>query len=210
MDRSVVRVKICGLTRKDDALAAAELGADALGFIFYDRSPRAATPETVRALACELPPYVTRVGVFVDTPAPEIVRIMRYCRLHVAQLHGDQTTEIAGQIGYDFIKAFRLRAAEDLERLKDFGDASAFLLDTFDADQMGGTGRTFNWDWAISAKNYGRPIILSGGLTPENVAEAVVRVGPAAVDVASGVEASPGKKDLGKVARFIEAAKGAE
>lgn len=205
----MVRIKICGLTRKEDALAAAELGADALGFIFYDRSPRAAVPETVRALAGDLPPYVTRVGVFVDTPAGEIDRIMRYCRLHVAQLHADQTPEIVGQIGYDYIKAFRMSSADDLRQLEDFPEASAFLLDTFDADRMGGTGRTFNWDWAIEAKSYGRPIILSGGLTPENVAGAIAKVGPAAVDVASGVEASPGRKDIGKMKAFIEAAKGA-
>jgi len=203
----MVRIKICGITNLEDALQAADLGADAVGFIFYRGSPRNISPETAAAIIDKLPPFLTRVGVFVDKSIEEIEEIARFCGLDAVQLHGDQQPEVIDNLRINTIKSIRLRSGDDLNQLANYGRVYAFLLDTFDEREFGGTGKTFNWQWAVDAKKFGRPIILSGGLTPENVTEAVRLAKPAAVDVSSGVESVPGKKDYQKLARFIQAAK---
>ncbi len=200
----MTRVKICGITNLDDARLAVEYGADALGFVFYEGSPRHVFPETVREIISHLPPFVTTVGVFVNASPQEIREVMDLAGLDVVQLHGDEPQEECSLFPR-VIKAFRVRELSDIERLKGYS-VSAYLLDAYDPEVPGGTGQTFNWDIAVEAKKYG-PIILAGGLTPENVADAVSRVRPYAVDVSSGVEAQKGKKDHEKMRLFIERVK---
>ncbi|HHN64012.1 MAG TPA: phosphoribosylanthranilate isomerase [Nitrospirae bacterium] len=200
----MTRVKICGITNLEDARLAVEYGADALGFVFYEGSPRHVFPETVREIISHLPPFVTTVGVFVNAPPQEIRELMDLAGLDVVQLHGDEPQEECSLFPR-VIKAFRVRELSDIERLKGYS-VSAYLLDAYDPEVPGGTGQTFNWDIAVEAKKYG-PIILAGGLTPENVADAVSRVRPYAVDVSSGVEAQKGKKDPEKMRLFIERVK---
>ncbi len=200
----MTRVKICGITNLEDACLAVEYGADALGFVFYEGSPRHVFPETVREIISHLPPFVTTVGVFVNAPPQEIREVMDLAGLDVVQLHGDEPQEECSLFPR-VIKAFRVRELSDIERLKGYS-VSAYLLDAYDPEVPGGTGQTFNWDIAVEAKKYG-PIILAGGLTPENVADAVSRVRPYAVDVSSGVEAQKGKKDPEKMRLFIERVK---
>ena len=203
-----VKVKICGLTNLADAQAAVEAGADLLGFIFAEHSPRRVTVEDVAAFVRHLPLHVLRVGVFVD-PAEELVtRAASACALNLLQFHGNESPAFCTQFGVMSVKAFRVRDEQSLSALPAY-HTDAWLLDTYSDTHAGGTGRTFNWNLAIAAKRHGRPIFLAGGLTPENVAEAVQRVQPFAVDVSSGVEAAPGRKDHAKVAAFIQAAKAA-
>jgi phosphoribosylanthranilate isomerase len=200
-------VKICGITNAPDALAAAASGADALGLMFYEGSPRHITVKAAAEIARQLPPFVIKVGVFVNAPEDAVLRAIGECGLNILQFHGDETPEYCGLFPVMTIKAFRVRDRESLKALADY-QTDAFLLDAHTLGKLGGTGATFNWDLAIEARKLGRPIFLAGGLTPENVAEAVRRVQPYAVDVSSGVEFSPGKKDHQKVAAFIKAAKG--
>ncbi len=202
-----VRVKICGITNLHDALSAVESGADAIGFVFFKGSPRCVAEDTAATIISKLPPFVTTVGVFVNEAPEQIEKIIHRTAIDVVQLHGD---EPPAQCSFSckVIKAIRVRSLESLDPLIDYqGRVSAFLLDTYTPDAYGGTGRTFNWDIASYAKPFGN-IILSGGLTPDNVAEAVQRVSPYAVDVSSGVESHPGRKDPKKVKLFIERAKG--
>jgi phosphoribosylanthranilate isomerase len=201
-------VKICGITNAADALAAAGSGADALGLMFYEGSPRHVTVKTAAEIARQLPPFVIKVGVFVNAPEDAVLRAIGECGLNIVQFHGDETPEYCGLFPVMTIKAFRVRDAGSLKALADY-QTDALLLDAHTPDKLGGTGATFNWDLAIEAQKLGRPIFLAGGLTPENVAEAVRRVRPYAVDVSSGVEESPGKKDHRKLAAFIKAAKDA-
>jgi phosphoribosylanthranilate isomerase len=202
-------VKICGITNVPDAVAAVEAGADALGFMFYEASPRQVSIREAAGIIRELPPLVMKVGVFVDASEDTVMRAIGDCGLSLLQFHGQETPEYCTQFGLMSMKAFRIRGAESLAALPDYA-TDAWLLDAFAKDKLGGTGEKFNWDLAIEAKKLGRPIFLAGGLTPENVAEAVKKVQPYGVDVSSGVEAEPGKKDHEKVRRFIEAAKSAE
>ena len=201
----MVRVKICGITNVEDALSAVDYGADALGFIFFDKSPRYVKPEKAKEIISYLPPFMTTVGVFVNEISAKISDIIDFTGINTIQLHGDEPPE-ACRIRPRVIKAFRAREFIDLKPLEQY-KTSAFLLDTYTADSFGGTGQIFNWDIAIEAKRFGR-IILSGGLTPDNIEKAVKMVKPYAVDVSSGVEASKGKKDLKKMRAFIEKAKG--
>ena len=200
-------VKICGITNIADALAATESGADALGLMFYEKSPRNIALKTAVEIARELPPFVIKVGVFVNAPEAEVMRAVSECGLNILQFHGDETPEYCQLFPVMTIKAFRIKDAASLTSLPDY-KTDAWLLDAYTPDKPGGTGEKFNWDRAIEAQKLGRPIFLAGGLTPENVAEAVRRVRPYAVDVSSGVETSPGKKDHEKVRAFIRAAKG--
>jgi phosphoribosylanthranilate isomerase len=199
-------VKICGITNEADALAATEAGADALGLMFYEPSPRNVPLKAAAEIARQLPPFVIKVGVFVNAPEDHVLRAINECGLNIIQFHGDETPEYCQLFPVMTIKAFRIRDAESLKSLPEY-KTDAWLLDAHVADKMGGTGATFNWDLAIEAQKLGRPIFLAGGLTPENVGEAVRRVQPYAVDVSSGVEASPGKKDHQKVKAFIQEAK---
>jgi phosphoribosylanthranilate isomerase len=204
-----VRVKICGITNAPDALVAVEAGADALGFMFYESSPRHISIQQAAEVIRELPPLIMKVGVFVDAGEDTVMRAIGDCGLTMLQFHGQEAPEYCTQFGLMNMKAFRMRDAESLAALQNY-PTDAWLLDAFVADKLGGTGEKFNWELAIEAKKLGRPIFLAGGLTPGNVAEAVRTVHPFAVDVSSGVEASPGKKDHAKVRDFIAAAKSVE
>jgi len=201
------RVKICGITREEDALMAVEVGADALGFIFYPKSPRYITPEEARLIKTKLPPFVTTVGVFVDEDAGRVMEIARDAGLGAIQLHGHETPAYCANMGINVIKALRVRDEGDIRAMARY-EVSAFLLDTYKEGQMGGTGEVFDWDLALKANQGKTPIILSGGLNPDNVARAVEKVRPYAVDVSSGVEVQSGVKDRDKVRNFIENAKG--
>ncbi len=203
--RVIPRVKICGITSVEDGLHAVRCGADALGLVFYNKSPRCVTAEQARRIISELPPLVTTVGLFVNHPAQEITDIARFCSLDVLQLHGDETPEQCQLPPWRVIKALRVRDEQSLADLAAYR-VSGMLLDAWQADSYGGTGHRFNWQLAVQATQQ-RPIILAGGLTPANVAEAVKTVRPYAVDVSSGVESAPGCKDPDLVAAFIRNAK---
>lgn len=202
-----VKVKICGITSVSDGLAAAAAGADMIGLMFYERSPRHVAWTTAVAIAGALPPDVVKVGVFVDPAEETVQRAIAECGVTLLQFHGDEPPEFCTQFGVMSLKAFRVRDAASLAALPDYR-TDAWLLDAFSPAALGGTGEKFNWELALEAKKLGRPIFLAGGLTPENVAEAVRQVQPFAVDVSSGVESAPGKKDPAKVRAFITAAKG--
>jgi phosphoribosylanthranilate isomerase len=201
-----VKVKICGITNLSDGMAAAEAGADALGFVFYDQSPRHISIDAAAALIRQLPAFVLKVGVFVNAPDELVARAIRECGLSLLQFHGDEPPEYCLRFGLMSMKAFRIRDADSLQALPNYL-TDAWLLDAYTPDKPGGTGETFNWDLALEARSLGRPIFLAGGLTAENVAEAVRRARPYGVDVSSGVEAAPGRKDLAKVIALIRAAK---
>ena len=201
-----VIVKICGITNLEDALAAARFGADALGFVFHEGSPRYLPVEQAARIAQKLPPHILKVGVFVDAPEEMVFGASASCGLNLLQFHGNETPEYCLQFGLMSMKAFRVKAAASLQELELY-PTDAWLLDSSVPGQLGGTGKKFNWELAMEAKKLRRPFFLAGGLTPENVGDAVRMVEPFGVDVSSGVEASPGKKDLEKVRRFIEAAK---
>jgi len=203
----MVRVKICGITNVRDARAAARLGADALGFNFYRRSPRFIQPARARAIIASLPPFLTTVGVFVNEDPQTIMEIARLCRLDAVQFHGDETPrEVEAVRGVSRIKAVRVRDRRDIGRCRRFA-VDAILLDAYLPDLHGGTGRSFDWGLAREAAQFG-PIILAGGLNPQNVERAIREGQPYAVDVASGVEREPGKKDRNLMMEFIRRAKG--
>jgi len=201
-----VKVKICGITNFADGMAAVEAGADALGFVFCEQSPRGITPEAAGGIIRRLPPFVVKAGVFVNAPEEAVFEAIRLCGLNLLQFHGDEPPAYCLQFGLMSMKAFRVRGAESLRVLADY-PTDAWLLDAYTPDKPGGTGESFDWDLALEARGLGRPIFLAGGLTPANVAAAVQRVRPYAVDVSSGVEATPGKKDHVKIKAFIQAAK---
>ena len=197
------RVKICGITNLADAKVAVEAGADALGFNFYEKSPRYVSLKTAAAISKQLPPFVMRVGVFVNAPEELVLRAISEVGLTMLQFHGDEPPEFCAQFGLMSIKAFRIRDGESLKQIPHY-QTDAYLLDAYSAEARGGTGEKFNWDLAVAAQKFGKPIFLAGGLTPENVAEAVRKVRPFGVDVSSGVEAAPGKKDHAKIRAFIK------
>ena len=202
----MVRVKICGITNIDDALAAVAAGADALGFVFYEQSPRYIPPPRAAAIIAKLPPFVQTVGLFVDAEPDQVNWTANFCGLDLIQLHGDEPPDYYVDIERRVLKAFRIRDAASLEQLGRY-TVAGYLLDAWVPGVPGGTGQTFNWDLAKEAGKYG-PIILAGGLTPDNVRQAVDTVRPYAVDVSSGVESAPGKKDPDRVREFIRQAKG--
>ncbi|MES2200900.1 MAG: phosphoribosylanthranilate isomerase [candidate division FCPU426 bacterium] len=206
-----VRVKICGITSLADALGAAEAGADALGFNFYQKSPRYLPLAKAAGIIRKVPPFVARVGVFVNPTQGEVEAALASCRLDWLQMHGDEDLEAMARFPLSMqIKVLRVRGKGDLKHLVPFKGCGAFLLDAFKDGEYGGTGKTFPWEAALEAKKrYGVPVILAGGLTPDNVAAAVKKARPWAVDTASGVESSPGKKDMKKVRQFILEAKAA-
>ncbi len=205
-----VRVKICGITNVEDALAAVAAGADALGFMFYEKSPRSVPIKLVADLVRRLPPFVAKVGVFASPTERAVLETISLSGIDTLQFHGDETPEFCRKFSpLKVYKAFRIERLESLHALPAY-ETDAWLLDGFAPDKLGGTGSNFNWELAVEAKKLGRPIILAGGLTPENVAEAVRKVRPYAVDVSSGVESSPGRKDHAKLRTFIVTAKAAK
>lgn len=201
-----LKIKICGITNVADGLAATEAGADMIGLMFYERSPRHISLATAVEISRALPPFIVKVGVFVNPNEDVVMRAIGDCGVSLLQFHGEETPEFCTQFGVMSMKAFRVRDAESLADLPKY-ETDAWLLDAFSPDAHGGTGAKFNWDLATEAKLMGRPIFLAGGLTPENVGAAVRQVQPFGVDVSSGVESAPGKKDHAKVRAFVLAAR---
>ena len=199
----MTQIKICGITNEEDALCAAVLGAAALGFIFYPPSPRYIKPEDARKIVSVLPDEVVKVGVFVNENAAEVKRVVEYCGLDMIQLHGDESPEYCSQFpAAQVIKAVELKNDDDLNHALSY-DVAAILVDSRHAGLYGGTGKKANWELACRIKNK-KPLILSGGLNEENIKEAMEKVAPRALDINSGVEKSPGKKDHGKLARIFD------
>ena len=200
----MVQVKICGITRLVDAEAAVEWGANALGFIFA-KSPRQITPQKARDITWKVSPFVKTVGVFVNKHPAEIMKIMAFCGLDLVQLHGDESVSACSKMAPRVIKAFRIRGEETLQEMVAYKNhVRAILLDTYQKGFNGGTGKIFDWQLAIQAKESGIPMVLSGGLNPENVWEALLRVNPSAIDVSSSIEESPGIKDHERMGMFME------
>ncbi|MDB6447026.1 MULTISPECIES: phosphoribosylanthranilate isomerase [Pseudomonas] len=201
---SAVRSKICGITRVEDALAAVEAGADAIGLVFYARSPRAVTVQQARAIIRALPPFVTPVGLFVNASRCELGEILDAVPLALLQFHGDETPEDCEGWNLPYIKALRVKAGDDIAAgCEAFAGASGILLDTYVEGVPGGTGEAF--DWSLVPRGLSKPIILAGGLTAENVAEAIRQVRPYAVDVSGGVEQAKGIKDPARIRAFMAA-----
>jgi phosphoribosylanthranilate isomerase len=196
------RVKICGITRVEDALAAARLGAHALGLVFYAGSPRAVTPEQARVIIDALPPFVVPVGLFVNADARVVRETLAVAPVQLLQFHGDEAPEFCAGFGLPYLRAVRVRAGSDLlQYAHEFRAARGLLLDAWVDGVRGGTGATF--DWSLIPGDLPMPVVLSGGLNPDNVEQAVRRVRPWAVDVSSGVEAAKGIKDVRKMEAFM-------
>jgi len=201
-----VTVKICGITTHAAAEAAAAAGADAVGLMFFEGSPRHVTIEKAAEISAVLPPQIVRVGVFVNAEEALIQEAMGACTLNILQFHGDESPEDCARFNVMTIKALRVKGPETLDEMGDYG-VDGFLLDAFSETARGGTGESFDWELAARARELGRPIFLAGGMTPENVAEAVRTVQPFAVDVSSGVEITPGEKCPDKMRAFVSGAK---
>jgi phosphoribosylanthranilate isomerase len=198
------RVKICGITRVEDAVSAVNTGADAIGLVFYAPSPRAVSIAQAQAIVAAIPPFVSVVGLFVSAPQTEIESVLSKVRLDILQYHGDETASDCEQINLPYYKAIRVKSDTNLLQYEaEFKSAKALLLDTFSEAAVGGTGQVF--DWNLIPKNMTKPVILAGGLTADNVAAAIEQVRPYAVDVSGGVEATKGIKDAAKIAAFMQA-----
>ncbi|MFT6351622.1 phosphoribosylanthranilate isomerase [Neptuniibacter pectenicola] len=196
------RVKICGITRLEDALAAIHSGADALGFVFYKKSPRAIEPEAAAEIIRQLPAFVTTTGLFVNADQAYIDLVIKKTRIDLLQFHGDENAEFCNQFSRPYIKALRMKPGLDLQlECRNYADSQAILLDAYRPGIPGGTGEVFDWD--LIPKPHPSSIILAGGLTCENVAQAVGTVQPFAIDVSGGVEQSKGIKDAVKIDKFI-------
>ncbi|WP_085617112.1 MULTISPECIES: phosphoribosylanthranilate isomerase [unclassified Pseudomonas] len=203
---SIVRSKICGITRIEDALAAAEAGADAIGLVFYAKSPRAVDVRQARAIIAELPPFVTTVGLFVNASRCELNEILEVVPLDLLQFHGDETPQDCEGYHRPWIKALRVRPGDDLEAACQlYAGARGILLDTYVPGVPGGTGEAF--DWSLVPARLSKPIILAGGLSADNVGQAIAQVRPYAVDVSGGVEQAKGIKDAAKIEAFMRAVK---
>lgn len=196
------RVKICGITRARDALKAVEFGADAIGLVFYEKSPRAVTIDDARVIIQKLPPFVSVVGLFVDPSPKDVAAVLHRVSLDLLQFHGDELSSECSAYGRPYIKAIKMREGIDIAaQVKQYSTARGILLDTYDPKLPGGTGRVF--DWSTIPRGLEKPIILAGGLTPDNVWQAITKVRPFAVDVSGGVEAEKGIKDVEKMAAFM-------
>lgn len=203
---SNVRSKICGITRIEDALAAAEAGADAIGLVFYARSPRAVDVGQARAIIAALPPFVTTVGLFVNATRCELNEILEAVPLDLLQFHGDETPQDCEGYQRPWIKALRVRPGDDLEAACQlYAGARGILLDTYVPGVPGGTGEAF--DWSLVPARLSKPVILAGGLSADNVGQAIAQVRPYAVDVSGGVEQAKGIKDAAKIEAFLQAVK---
>lgn len=203
---SAVRSKICGITRIEDALAAVAAGADAIGLVFYAKSPRAVSVPQARAIIAALPPFVTTVGLFVDASRCELGEILDAVPLDLLQFHGDETPAACDGFHRPYIKALRVKPGDDIAaQVAMYKNASGVLLDTYVPGIPGGTGEAF--DWSLVPAQLSKPVILAGGLTAENVAHAITQVRPYAVDVSGGVESAKGIKDAAKISAFMQAVK---
>ena len=200
-------IKICGITNKVDALAAAELSVDMLGFVFYNKSKRYVTPAMAEDIINELPPYIGKVGVFVDEKREDVIKIAEDTGLNILQFHGRESSEYCYSFRPDYkvIKAFRVKERSDLKGVNNY-DVDYCLFDTYKGDCAGGTGETFDWN-ILRDFEILKPVILSGGLNPDNVKRAIIDVAPFGVDVSGGVESSPGKKDAGLLKKFVDNAR---
>ncbi len=194
------RIKICGITNLADAQKAVELGVNALGFVFA-KSPRQAKPLIVKEISEVLPPFVSKVGVFVNEEIDTVKELYSYCKLDIVQLHGDEDIQYIDLLPIPFIKAFKVDGNEVKKQIEEFG-LQYFLLDTYDKNISGGTGKSFDWQIAKESAKFGK-VILSGGLNPDNIKEALDTVKPYAVDVSSGIEKAPGQKDYNKMQKLI-------
>ncbi|MBM3359064.1 MAG: phosphoribosylanthranilate isomerase [Betaproteobacteria bacterium] len=202
-------IKICGITRLEDAFAALRAGAHAIGLVFFADSPRYITPAAAGAIIRALPPFITTVGLFVDAPADEVRKTLAQAPVQLLQFHGSEPPDYCREFGRPYVKAVRMRAGVDLlEYSRDYHDAKALLLDAYVEGLQGGSGVSFDWD--LVPRGLPLPVILSGGLTGENVGDAVRRVRPCAVDVSSGVESAKGIKDAAKIAAFITGVRNAD
>ncbi len=197
----MVRIKICGITNPEDALFATDLGVDALGFVFYSKSPRYIEPKEAHKIIQLLPPFLTKVGVFVNETTARVNEIIELTGIDIVQLHGQEPPEYCQKLERKVIKAFRIASNFNLEQVGAY-KVDAYLLDTYVKGIYGGTGESFDWEIAKRAKRYGR-IILAGGLNPENIEAAIQQVRPYAVDISSGVEIRPGKKDRRKLEQLV-------
>jgi phosphoribosylanthranilate isomerase len=203
--KPIPKIKICGITSEVDGQFAASLGVDAVGFVLAE-SPRRVQPETVREITASLPPFVSTVGVFVDADLESVRQTAAFCRLDWVQLHGNESPDYCRALDLKVLKAIRVKDSKTIKAMAAYkGCVKGFVLDTYVKGQHGGTGKTFDWTLAKEAKTYG-PIILSGGLTPQDVRKAISQVRPYGVDVSSGVESAPGIKDHEKMRRFVEQA----
>jgi phosphoribosylanthranilate isomerase len=203
----MVKVKICGITNREDALASFKAGCDALGFLFYKKSPRYIDPRRACRLIAQLPPKVIKIGVFVNAREATVRRIAGSCKLDMLQFHGDESPEFCARFkGYKIIKAFRIKKKIDLRKIAQY-KVFAYLLDTYDRARRGGSGKQFDWSLACRLTEIRATVFLSGGLTEKNVRHAIQKVHPQWVDASSSLEASPGKKDHGKLSKFVKAAK---
>jgi len=201
-----VRVKVCGITRSEDAIAAVQCGVDAIGFVFWPHSARYIDPESARRIAEVIPPFICTVGVYVDPDAAWVEETARVAKLNLLQFHGDESPEFCNQFPQPYIKAIRVKPDADLlQYAQRYGAAKGLLLDTYAADMPGGTGHAF--DWQLIPQQLSLPLILSGGLNPDNVARAIKQTQPWAVDVSSGVEAAKGIKDEKKIIAFMQGVK---
>lgn len=204
----MLKIKICGITNNEDAQHAANLGADAIGFIFVKDSPRSISLDQAEEISLFLPPFVTVVGVFANADAKFIETAVQRCKLDIIQLHGNEPPNFCLQLPRRVIKTIHINSLEDIQQIPNYqGFASAILLDTKTPNKLGGTGQTFDWGLAIKAKEYELPIILAGGLNTENIKKAIKLVNPYGIDMASGVESQVGKKDYNKLKEAIQIAK---
>lgn len=206
---SQCKIKICGITNQIDALHAVNAGADALGFIFYNKSPRYVSPNVVKSIVADLPPFVLPIGVFVNEEAKVVRDIVDECGLVLAQIHGDETADFCETLRRPVIRGIRLRDRNTFLAMAEYKGRArirGFVLDAFSRDSYGGTGKTADWELAKEAAR-SFSFFLAGGLTPDNAQEAIRKVYPYGVDVNSGVESSPGKKDPAKIQAFIQAVK---
>ena len=201
-----VRVKVCGITRFEDAMAAIKLGVDAIGFVFWQHSVRYIDPDSVYQIAAKVPPFVCTVGVYVDPDTTWVEKTIRIAKLNLLQFHGDETPEFCNQFSLPYIKAIRVKHDMDLLQYAErYKTAKGLLLDTYAVNMPGGTGHAF--DWRLIPQHLPLPLILSGGLNPNNIAMAIKQIRPWAVDVSSGVEASKGIKDEKKIFAFMQGVK---
>ena len=203
----MVKIKICGITNLEDALNSVKAGCNALGFVFYRKSPRYITPDEARQIIKHIPAHILKIGVFVNAEEKTIKRIARLCNLDMVQFHGNESPEFCKKFkGYKIIKAFRVKDKIELKNLLSY-KTFAYLFDTFVKSKIGGTGKKFNWTRVRHLKDLRKPIFLSGGLNAKNVTEAIKQVRPDWLDVSTSVEIKPGKKDYNKVKEFIEVVK---